>query len=139
MGAFSLAIQVGTPDASRFEWFEMLVDTGSSYLVVPGSTLRGFGVTPTRKQRFKQADGRIVERDVGQTSVRINDQIMICTVTFGEGDDAQVLGAETLETFALGVDPVGRRLIPVDGLMMAQPAIDTCPCWGVPCLNPGSP
>jgi len=118
MGTFTLAIQVGTPDGSRYDWLEALVDTGSSYPVVPASTLRALGVTPTRKQPFKYADGRILERDVGQTWVKINDQALVRVVVFGEGGDEPLLGADTLEGFGLGVDPIGRRLVPMPGLLM---------------------
>ncbi len=38
-------------------------------------------------------------------------------VVFGQGDHALV-GAVTLESFGLAVDPVGKRLIRVHGLLM---------------------
>lgn len=107
MGTFHLAIQVGSPDGSSYEWMEALVATGSSYTVVPAATLRALGVTPARKQPFKYADGRVMERDVGQTWVKINDQALVRVVVFGEGGDESLLGADTLEGFGLGVDPIG--------------------------------
>lgn len=120
MGTFHLAIQVGSPDGSSYEWMEALVDTGSSYAVVPAATLRALGVTPARKQPFKYADGRVMERDVGQTWVKINDQALVRVVVFGEGGDESLLGADTLEGFGLGVDPIGRRLVPMPGLLMSR-------------------
>ena len=38
---------------------------------------------------------------------------VICV--FGEPDAPATIGAHTLEAFLLGVGPVGRRLIPVEG------------------------
>jgi hypothetical protein len=32
-------------------------------------------------------------------------------------DAPKLLGAQTLETFGLGVDPLGRRLVPVDAYL----------------------
>jgi hypothetical protein len=39
-------------------------------------------------------------------------------VAFLADEDAtRLLGAQTLETFGLGVDPLGRRLVPVDAYL----------------------
>ena len=39
-------------------------------------------------------------------------------VVFGDEDAEPLLGAVTLEEFGLGVDPVRRRLVPVDGYLV---------------------
>ena len=39
---------------------------------------------------------------------------------FGEEDTPVLLGAYALEGFLLGVDPVGKRLIPVEGLRLRR-------------------
>ena len=72
---------------------------------------------------FRLADGRRVERDMGETRIRLNGEDYMAPVVFGTDDVQPLLGAVTLEIFRLAIDPVEMRLIPVDGLMMA--AADT--------------
>src|SRR3989304_4947079 len=60
VGTFTLAIQVGTPDGSRYEWFEALVDTGATYTTLPASALRALGVVPHDRAIFRLADNREV-------------------------------------------------------------------------------
>jgi GTP-binding protein HflX len=67
---------------------------------------------------FALADGRRVEWEIGQTWVRLDDVAQMTLVVFGEEGQRPLLGAVTLEEFGLGVDPIGKRLIPVEGLMM---------------------
>ena len=59
----------------------------------------------------------MINYDIGQTWIRINNEAIVRLVIFG-GEDNTILGADTLEGFGLGVDPVGKRLIPVEGLLM---------------------
>ena len=40
MGVFSERIEVGSPDESRFEAIEAVVDTGASFTTIPASMLR---------------------------------------------------------------------------------------------------
>ena len=60
MGTFFVTIGVGDPSGSRFEPVEMLVDTGSTYTMLPASVLRSIGVAPVETLRFRLADGRRV-------------------------------------------------------------------------------
>jgi predicted aspartyl protease len=66
------------------------------------------------------ADGRIVESDVGRTWIRIDGHAEVTIVVFAEEDTQPLLGAITLEEFGLGVDPVGRRLMPVVKYRLTQ-------------------
>ena len=118
MGTFTLAIQVGTPDGSRYEWFEALVDTGATYTTLPASALRALGVVPHDRALFRLADNREVEYEIGETKVRVDGRPVTTIVVFGPADTQPILGAYVLEGLLLGVDPVGRRLIPVPGLLM---------------------
>ena len=51
--------------------------------------------------------------------MRVDGRAVIRIVVFGDEGTEPLLGADTLEGLRLGVDPVGLRLIPVPGLMMA--------------------
>ena len=49
MGTFNANIEIGSPDGSRFETVNALVDTGSSLTAIPAPILHRLGVTPHRK------------------------------------------------------------------------------------------
>ena len=55
---------------------------------------------------------------MGETRVRVQGLETTTWVIFGREGTATVLGAMTLEELLLGVDPVNRRLIAVEGLLM---------------------
>ena len=118
MGTFRHPVEVGDPVGERFERIEALVDTGATYTVVPASLLERLGVEPIRRSPFSLADGRLVEKDVGQTWLQVDGQRIITPVVFGAEGEEPLLGAVTLESLLLSVDPVGQQLVPVPGLMM---------------------
>ncbi len=118
MGTFRVPIEIGDPQGERFERVEAMVDTGASYTLVPGSLLRRLGVTPYDRLMFILADGRQIERDLGQTWIRIDGKSVITIVVFGEEDTEPLLGAYALEGLRLGVDSLNRRLVPVPGYLL---------------------
>lgn len=119
MGTFSVRLEVGDPQGLRYEAVEALVDTGASYSVIPASLLRRLGVVPYESAPFLLADGREVEREIGRTWVRLDGRTQITLVVFDEEGVEPLLGAYTLEGLRLAPDPVGRRLIPIPGRLMA--------------------
>ena len=56
--------------------------------------------------------------DVGQTWVRVEDRERITLVLFNEEGTVPLLGALALEAAFMAVDPVGRKLVPAEGMMM---------------------
>ena len=119
MGTFRVSIDIGDPQGERYEPVDALVDTGATYLTLPGSVLQRLGVPADREVEFELDNGRIVQHEVGQTRVCIDGQSAIVPVVFaGEGSEP-LLGAVTLELFLLPVDPVRQRLVPVRGVLMA--------------------
>jgi hypothetical protein len=78
------------------------------------------GVRPVRRQRFRMANGEVAENDVGQAWVRLEGLEGATPVIFNEPGESVLLGAVTLEELLLGVDPVGERLIPVEGLRITR-------------------
>ena len=119
MGTFNIAIEIGDPEGQRFEEVDVLVDTGATMTAAPVSTLRRLGVVPTRRSTFRLANGDRVEMDMGETRVRVQSLETTTWVIFGQEGTAAVLGAMTLEELLLGVDPVDRRLIAVEDLLMS--------------------
>ncbi len=119
MGTFRVTVAIGDPQGGQYTAVEALVDTGATYTTLPASILRGLGVVPHDRAEFELADGNVVERDIGRTWVRIDGKTDIVPVVFGDERGGALLGAVTLEIFRLAVDPVGQRLVPVRGLLMA--------------------
>lgn len=117
MGTFSVAIEIGDPQGQRYERVQALVDTGSSLSVAPEALLRRLGVVSLGREPFRLADKRRVRMDIGETRVRVNGRGVMTLVVFGP-EDQYILGAITLESLRLAPDPVGRRLAPVDWLLM---------------------
>jgi clan AA aspartic protease len=118
MGVFRVSIEVGPVQGERFEALEALVDTGASHTLVPSRVLHSLGIQPEERWPFTLVDGRTVDYDVAQGRVRIGGRTRYTVLVFGEADAVTLLGSVTLEEFRLGVDPVGRRLVPVPGVLM---------------------
>lgn len=119
MGTFRVTFEIGTPQGTRFESISGLVDTGASYTWLPTELLRRLGVVPEQKMPFGMADGTVVERDVGETRVRLDGRERTTVVIFEDDGSEPLLDAYTLEGFALAADPVNRKLVPVVPLPLA--------------------
>ena len=67
MGIFRTTISIAalTEPATRREFHDVMVDTGSEYNWIPAEALAEMGIVPVRVDRFETADGRVLERDVG--------------------------------------------------------------------------
>ncbi len=111
-------MEIGDPQGRRWETVEALADTGASYTWAPSSVLQRLGLVPTFRFPFILADGRQIEREMAETRVRLDGQERTTLVVFGDEGTQPSLGAYTLEGFGLAADPVGRRLVPVPGLLM---------------------
>ncbi len=70
------------------------------------------------RRPFTLSDGRTVEYDMGVVALRIDGWTFPMVCVFGDAETQPLLGAVALETFGLAADPVGRRLIPVPGLLI---------------------
>src|SRR4051812_13501779 len=94
VGTFSVRAEVSGSKSGPFESLDLLVDTGSTYTVLPSALLDELGVERHRRGRFELADGTEVERDLGRVWIGLEGQLEYTLVVFG--DDA-LLGAVTLE------------------------------------------
>jgi predicted aspartyl protease len=97
---------------------ELLADTDSIYTILKRERLEKLNVKPRGKRRFKTADGRIIEREVGAAEIEINEQGTYSIVVFGENSDVEVLGVTTLEELGLQVNPVTGELKPMELLLL---------------------
>jgi clan AA aspartic protease len=104
--------------ARRSASVNFLIDSGAVYSVVPSSTLRKLGIRPHREVDFSLADGTTITRRVGDAYFELKGEGGAAPVVFGEEGDKPLLGATTLESIGLVLDPFKRRLIPMQMLLV---------------------
>lgn len=120
MSTFHVRAQIGDLAGQRFEDVEALVDTGSTFSAAPRELLDRLGIRPIRRERFRIANGQVVENDVGEARIRLAGKEGATPVIFNEPGEPVLVGAVTLEALLLGVDPVVQRLVPVEGLRVTR-------------------
>jgi len=91
---------------------EFLVDSGASFTVVPYQLVKKLGLRPSYIREFVLADGRIVERKIGNALIEFQGEETAVPVVLGEKDDSPLLGVLTLEALGLVLDPFQRKLYP---------------------------
>ena len=112
MGEFTWPVGIWSADRERLETIAAAVDTGASYSVFPRSMLERLGIWRLeRGVGFEQADGSIIELDVGVAWMTINGRSRPSSVAFGRDDTGALLGANALQEFLLLIDPVGEQLV----------------------------
>jgi clan AA aspartic protease len=105
-------LEVANPAApDGAERVELLVDSGALNTVIPADVLEGLGIRPLSEQTFRLANGSTIRRRRGVAVFRYGERIGGADVVFGEAGDATLLGATTLESLGLGLDPLKRELI----------------------------
>ena len=90
-----------------------LVDTGAVYTVLPENVWRGLGLRGDRIAEFTLADGTTIHRDVSECRIQVEGRSATSPVVLGGPADAPLLGAVTLETLGLMVNPLTRELLPM--------------------------
>jgi len=114
MGTFRVEVMVRNPqDPTRSRTLSLLVDTGATYTTLPRDVVEAIGCQPIGKRRVLLANGREEEWPIGLVSVTLEGQELPTVCLIGPNGGPALLGAVTLEEFALSADPVGRRLVPV--------------------------
>lgn len=114
MGQFKVTLTLYPRNGETSRRLEALVDTGAGYSVVPRSILESMGCQPIRTQRVVPADGRTEEWWVTQIDVECEGRRATTPVLMAPPGGPVLLGATTLEELGLGIDPLNRRLVPVD-------------------------
>jgi predicted aspartyl protease len=121
MGIFRTTIEVaalGTPER-RQRLVDVMVDTGSEYNWIPAEVLADAGVVPVRVDRFRTADDRILERDVGFALLYAGGRSTPTIVVFAGESDMVLLGAIGLEGLNVRVDLVLEELVPAGPVPVA--------------------
>ena len=114
MGPTFLEVEVaGSANPEKSEPVEFLVDSGAIHSVVSAPTLERLGIEPLDEQFYRLADGTKVARRKGGAVFRYDGRVGFADVIFGEGGDSNLLGATTLESLGMALDPLKRELRPL--------------------------
>ncbi|TMB45255.1 MAG: aspartyl protease [Deltaproteobacteria bacterium] len=99
-----------------------LVDTGAVYSVLPRRVWHPLGLRPERTAEFSLADGSSIGRGVSECRFTLAGMTATSPVVLGEVDEGPLLGAVTLETLGLMVNPLNRKVYPMRLTLGALPA-----------------
>ena len=115
MGLFRVRGRLTGP-TGRSEDADLLVDTGATLLVVPRSLAERLELAVRRSQPVLIAGGQRAEWPVAEVRLSLNGAD-VTTPCFIASAGPALLGAVALESLFLTVDPVAKRLIPVEGFV----------------------
>ena len=115
MGLFRVRGRLTGP-TGRSEDAELLVDTGATLLVLPRSLAERLELAARRSQPVAMAGGQRAVWPVAEVRLAL-DGSEVTTPCFIAPDGPALLGAVALESLFLAVDPVAKRLIPVEGFV----------------------
>jgi clan AA aspartic protease len=114
MALTHVSVRIANPARPRrFVQVKFLVDSGAIYSLVPTRTLEKLGVKPHSRHTFILADGSEVTRRMGDAVFRLDGRQGASPVIFGEKGDSALLGAVTLESLGVLLDPLRRELRPL--------------------------
>lgn len=114
MGTFRVDVIVSNlREPSRSHSLSLLVDTGATYTTLPRDIIEALRCEPIGARRVRLGDGREEEWPVTNVMLRLEGQEGPTFCLIGPRGGPALLGAVTREEFALGVDPIARRLVPV--------------------------
>jgi clan AA aspartic protease len=114
MGLTFLELEIANPATPEIgEKVEFLIDSGAVYSVVPSPVLEKLGIRPLSQEEFRLADGTKMVRKKGVAVFRRGERVGGADVIFGAEGDSNLLGATTLESLGLSLDPLRRELKPL--------------------------
>lgn len=123
MGLTVLKIGIANPvHPRRVVDVEFLIDSGAVYSLVPGHTLRRLGIRPDSREEFFLANGEKIVRSMGNALFAFGRKRRASPVIFGARGDSALLGAVTLESLGVVLDPFHRELRPLRMTLAGTPA-----------------
>lgn len=107
----TVTLRVKNPkDSRRVVEENFLVDSGAAYTVLPKEFVRRLKIKPSFEQEFTLADGRTIKRKIGSALIEFQGREIASPVVLGEEKDSSLLGALTLESLGLVLDPFARKI-----------------------------
>ena len=75
------------------------------------------------EQTFRLASGQTIKRQTAGALFKFGNKAGVAAVIFGEESDSTLLGAQTLESLALALDPIRRELLPLPMMLAFLPSV----------------
>lgn len=97
---------------------KLLVDSGALFTSIPPELVQTLGLEPIERRRLRVYGGTVLERDIGGAIIEYQGHRAAAPVIFGEPQDMPVLGVTALESLGYELDPVTKKLKPVELLML---------------------
>ena len=114
MGLTYVEATVRTPGRRRLvRRVRFLVYSGAVYSVLRRDDWRALGLKGERELEFVLADGTALIRSVSECTFELEGRRATSPVVLGETEDEALLGAVTLETLGLMLNPLSRTLQPM--------------------------
>lgn len=111
MGLTTVVARVGK--GRRSQRLRFLVDSGASFSLLPERAWKRLGLKPLDRVTLVLADGTEIERPVSEAWFDYRGVRRTSPVILGSGPDEALLGAVTLETMGLMLNPLSRELLPM--------------------------
>ena len=118
MGLTKLHLEIANaakPDLTRNVPF--LIDSGAVYSAAPTELLEALGIRPVTDQEFHMWDGTKTVRKKGPALFKYKGKTASSDIIFGEEDDCTIVGALTLASLGLVLDPLRRVLRPLPAFL----------------------
>ena len=124
MGFTYVRAKISRPDGRGWSInTRFLVDTGAVYTVLSENLWQSLKLKPQRTAEFTLADGPTITRAMSECRFTIEGQSATSPVVLGTSKDGPLLGAVTLETLGLMVNPLSRELLPMRLLLARLSAL----------------
>jgi predicted aspartyl protease len=120
VGTFKVPIEVGNAEGTRWERLEAYADSGAHFSSIPRPVWEALDLKPVRRVTFRMADGGTRDQDVGRGRLRVDGQDIDTSVILGDPASPCILGALAMEDLLLAPDPVRKRLVPIEPVMLTQ-------------------
>jgi clan AA aspartic protease len=108
---------VATGPTGKQATVRFLVDSGTTYTLLPHAAWQVLELAPKRRLTFTLADGTMIERAVSECHVSLPEGEGHTPVILGEPGDEALLGVVTLEELGLVLNPFTRQLQPMRMLL----------------------
>ena len=118
MGTFKETVYVSDGNGGPGVSVDVLVDTGTTFTVLPASMLRDqLGIGHRGEDTFILADGSKQKLPIGDVYISVAGREAPSPVVFG-AEDRFLLGATSLQSLRLVADTTNHRLIPAPELYL---------------------
>ncbi len=119
MGFTNVKVKIYSPaNLTKAEEIELLVDSGALFTTVPRSLLKELRLEPFSQRKLRAFGGAVVDRDIGVAVIEYEQARAGVPVIFGEREDIPILGITALESLGYQLDPITKKLKPVELLMV---------------------